>query len=131
MAAIIQLFERTRRRDCRVALDMPVVLVHESGIVAVASGLNVSASGIQIACSRLMLDSLYRSDLPVAADLSHLDAHFMLPLFKEAPKVDARCDLIHKDRRTSGELLLGLEFVQLWVDSGQLLAQFLGEPPKC
>jgi len=131
MAAIIQLSERTRRRDLRVALGVPVALVHESGTVALASGRNVSASGIQVACSRLTLDSFYRSDLPLKAGLSLLDAHFMLPLFKEAPKVDALCRLICQDRRASGEFLLELEFLQLWGESKQLLTQFLGEPPKC
>ena len=131
MAAIIQLFERTRRRDVRVALDVPVALVHESGTVAVASGRNVSASGLQIACSRMTLDSLYRSDLPLKAELSHLDVHFMLPLFNHDPKVDARCRLIYKDRRNSGEFLLGLEFTELWGESRRLLTQFLGEPPQC
>jgi len=131
MATITSLFERTQPQERRIALDVPVALVHETGTVAAASGLDISVSGLHVVCSQLTLDSLYRSDVPLMEDVSYLDAHFMLPLFSLDPKVDVRCRLSYQERRAPGEFLLGLEFLQLWGDSRRLLTQFLGEPPHC
>ena len=127
MSAVVKAFPPRRRLNRRVPLNVPVALVHESGTVGVAVGRNLSVTGIQISCTQLTLDSLYRSDSVLSHNTPLLDLHFMLPVFRADAKVDSRCRLIYTNDTGNRGYLLGLEFSFLPESSRRHVVEFVSE----
>jgi len=129
MPAVVKLFAPRRRLHRRVSLDVPVALVHQSGTVGTGFGRNMSISGMQTYCSRVALDSWYKSDVLLRDHPTFLDPHFMLPEFKRDAKVDARCRLVYTNDYDEDGYVMGLLFDFLPESSRRHLVEFVSGFP--
>ncbi len=121
-------FKDRRCGSPRVAVVLPVALVHANGTVVTCSSVDLSRRGMRVQCDRFTIDALHPSDQPVLVRHNvRIDAHFQIPTATGLVKVDAQCALAYVQELSAGTFLIGLNFTRLVGESKQALEVFLAE----
>ncbi len=123
------LYFRDRRSGSpRVAVALPVALVHANGTVVACSSVDLSSHGLRVQTDRYTIDALHPSDQPISIRrVVRIDTHFQLPIGAGMVKIDAQCALAYVHDLPGGNFLIGLEFTRIEGECKQALDAFLAE----